>query len=103
MHAQFTNNEEIYIIALSGNGHGLDVTATGEIENKPSPYKERWESLHEYLKNHCDIANKVKVARFDILHTACLVKHEQQIIKDQKFFGKWEERLDSWIGEWYKL
>ena len=103
MHAQFTNNEEIYIITLSGNGHGLDVTATGEVENKPRPYKERWESLHEYLQNHCDISNKVKVAEFDILHKACLVKHKQKIIKDQIFFDKWKDRLDIWIGEWYKL
>ena len=103
LHAQFTNNEEIYIIALSGNGHGLDVTATGEVEYKPTPYKARWESLHEYLKNNCDITNKVKVAEFDILHKACLVKHRQNIINDQEFINEWIKRLEFWIGEWYKL
>ena len=58
MHAQFTNNDEIYIIALSGNGHELDVTATGEVVNKPRLYKKRWENLHNYLQANCGIANK---------------------------------------------
>ena len=42
MYAQFT---KIYIIALSGSDHGLDVTATGEVENKPRPYKEKMGKL----------------------------------------------------------
>ena len=45
----------------------------------------------------------MKVAEFDILHKACLVKHEKKVINDQEFFNEWARRLKVWIGEWYKL
>ena len=106
MHAQFTNSQEVYIIALSGTGYTPDITSPGKIKSKAATYNETWQMLSQHLKKKCpaiaDIADKIVVAEFDAVHKACLAEHEGKIITDQKFFKEWVERLENWIGEWYR-
>ena len=106
MHAQFTNSKEVYIIALSGTGYVPHDKSPDEI--KPTKYNKAWQALSEYLTNRekcpaiADIADKIEVAEFDAVYKACLAEHEGKIITDQDFLNKWVDRVENWIGEWYK-
>ena len=100
MHAQFANNEEVYIIALSGTGYKLSSDDASKLE--PTGYHETWKNLMKNPQQLLGISENVIVAEFDAVHKACLAKYNKKLIDDKELFDVWVQRLDNWIGEWYK-
>ena len=96
LHAHFINDEEVYIIALSGTGYKLDNQSSDDIQLQITSYNTAWKELKNKM------ANNEKIAEFDAVHKACLVKYTGEN-KDQKFFQEWKRRLKNWISEWHKL
>lgn len=99
MHAQFTNNEEVYIIALSGPGYKPSSNDISQLE--PTGYHETWKELMKNPRQLLDVPENVIVAEFDAVHKDCLAKYNNKIINDKIFFEQWVQRLDNWIKEWH--
>ena len=100
MYAQFTNNKDVYIIALSGSGYKPNIASSGTSELQPTSYHTTWEKLSKNLQQ-LDVSENVIVAKFDAVHKACLAEYSNGIITNEDFFKKWVQRLGNWIGEWY--
>lgn len=102
LHAQFTNDEEVYIVTLSGTGYELDVELSNDVKLQIAPYNTVWRKLRDHLKQLQlpGIPKNVIVAEFDAVHKACLAKYKGEN-KDQKFFEEWRKRLENWIGGWH--
>ena len=101
MYAQFTNNKDVYIISLSGSGYNPNVASSGISELQPTSYHRAWENLSKNLQQ-LGVSENVIVAKFDAVHKACLAEYGNGIITNEDLFKKWVDRLDNWIGEWYK-
>ena len=101
LHAQFINDKEVYIIALSGTGYKLDVKSSDDVKLQLAPYNTVWKKLKNVIDKMVDIPVNVIMAEFDAVHKDCLVKYTGEI-NDQKFFEEWRMRLKYWIGEWHK-
>ena len=101
MYAQFTNNEDVYIISLSGSGYNPNIASSGTSELQPTSYHKTWENLSKNPQQ-LGVSENVIVAKFDAVHKACLAEYGFGITTNKDFFKKWVERMDNWIGEWYK-
>ena len=99
LHAQFTIDKEVYIIALSGTGYKLDIEPSSGV-NIPAPYNTVWENLSNYLKEIPGIPEYC-VAKFDAVHKACLATY-RGVNNDPEFLEKWRDKLKNWVGQWHK-